>query len=214
MNNKRVMIIDYGIGNIYSVQRAVEVCGGKNVIVSSNPADVYSADRLILPGVGAFKDGMNGLNERGLTNAILDFAKSGKPLLGICLGMQMLATTSEEFGVHAGLNLIPGTAKVIPRAAIDQSTLKVPFIGWSPLIIESAFEDNNSCLRGLNGQSVYLVHSYSVILKNPLHLLAHYEYGGHHIAAAFKKDNITGLQFHPEKSGEVGLRILKNFMSL
>ena len=210
----RTTVIDYGMGNLYSVRRAVEYCGSSQVTVSSDPDCIESADRLILPGVGAFQDGMRGLEERGLVAAITRYARSGRPLLGICLGMQMLVTESEEFGIHAGLNLIPGRTVAIPRTSISGEPLKVPFIGWTPLTVTASRTNlENSLDLYSSAASVYLLHSYHVIPEDQAHILAYYTLGSQHITAAIKKQNVTGFQFHPEKSGRVGLDILQRFMA-
>lgn len=209
---KQVTIIDYGVGNLYSVRRAVEVSGGEDIRISDRPADVTETDKIILPGVGAFEDGMKGLRERGLIAPLIDAARSGKQILGICLGMQLLATNSEEFGFHEGLSLIPGEVKPIPKVGIDGEQLKVPFIGWSPIILNETHAIDESCLFGAQGKSVYLVHSYYVQPSKPEHLLASYMFGGHRITAAVRHGNVTGVQFHPEKSGSVGLSILREFI--
>jgi len=209
---KRVTIIDYGIGNLYSVRRAVEVSGGEDIRVSGRPEDIAEADKLILPGVGAFEDGMNGLRERGLVPHIVAAARGGKPLLGICLGMQLLASTSEEFGLHSGLGLIPGEVKPIPRRSVDGEALKVPFIGWSPLILNASHPVEESCLANVQGKAVYLVHSYELEPHDPAHLLVSYRFGGHMVTAAVRHANVTGVQFHPEKSGTVGLQIMREFI--
>lgn len=208
----RITIVDYGIGNLYSVKRAVEVSGAKEVIVSAQGADIADADRVILPGVGAFADGMRGLRERGLVEPILAAASAGKPILGICLGMQMLATLSEEFGTHAGLDLVPGEVKEIAKRSCNGDSLKVPFIGWAPLILEDTCLRKDSCLGHLAHRAVYLLHSFHLIPRDPAHLLASYSYGGNLITAAIRKDNITGVQFHPEKSGVAGMSILSSFI--
>jgi imidazole glycerol-phosphate synthase subunit HisH len=209
----KVTIVDYGMGNLYSVQRAVEVCGITNVTIGSTPSDLAEADRLILPGVGAFKDGMQGLKDAGLDEAIKSFAASGKPILGICLGAQMLVSTSDEFGFHEGLGLIPGTVSKIP-ALTEGENKKLPFIGWSKL--DAAHGTNgfgSTCLNTLAPRdSVYLVHSYHVSVDDAADLLATYNYEGVTVTAAFQRDNIMGVQFHPEKSGVVGLRILAGFL--
>lgn len=209
---KRITIIDYGIGNLYSVRRAVEVCGDVDIRVSGKPEDIADADKIILPGVGAFEDGMNGLRERDLVPHIIAAARAGKHLLGICLGMQLLASTSEEFGTHSGLGLIPGDVKAIPKTSIEGDVLKVPFIGWAPLILNAHHPDGRSCLDGANGKSVYLVHSYQLQPNDPAHLLASYSVGGQMITAAVRHGNVTGVQFHPEKSGTVGLQIMQEFI--
>ncbi len=210
----QVTVVDYGVGNLYSVRRALETCGCDEVEVSSDPAAIQGAQRLVLPGVGAFADGMHGLRERGLIEPILSYARSGRPLLGICLGMQMLATTSEEFGSHAGLGLIPGRVVAIARRTVDGRPLKVPFIGWTAISVADGPQAADSLLASHPAQAaVYLVHSFHVQPDDAQHRLATYEYGGHLITAAIRRDNITGFQFHPEKSGGVGLAILRNFVA-
>lgn len=212
---KHVTVVDYGVGNLYSVRRALETCGCEEVEISADPAAITRARRLILPGVGAFADGMQGLKERGLIEPLVSYARSGRPLLGICLGMQMLATNSEEFGSHAGLGLIPGRVVAIPRGAVDSSPLKVPFIGWSTISVSCATSGDDSLLASHPTQAaVYLVHSFHVRPDHPQHRLATYEYGGHAITAAIRAGNITGFQFHPEKSGAAGLAILRSFVAL
>lgn len=161
MNSGKVTIVDYGVGNLYSVQRALEVCGANDIRISGDPDEIRTADRVILPGVGAFADGMNGLHKRGLDSALIEFANSGRPLLGICLGMQLLATTSEEFGEHAGLDLIPGKVRAIPTVKADGSALKTPYIGWSTLKRPTEDKWAKSVLCSTTeSEYVYLVHSY------------------------------------------------------
>jgi imidazole glycerol-phosphate synthase subunit HisH len=213
MAHRSVTIVDYGVGNLFSVRRALERSGCDEVIVSDSPQAIASAERLVLPGVGAFEDGMRGLRERSLVDPIVRFAGSGRPLLGICLGMQMLATESLEFGTHAGLDLVAGRVVPIPRKAIDGALMKVPFIGWTPIERAAAGGDAMDWLaRHDRAASVYLVHSFHVEPTDPAHLAATYEHGGHRVTAAIRKDNITGFQFHPEKSGQVGLDILRRFV--
>lgn len=215
MKASKVTVLDYGVGNLYSVQRAFEVCGASDICISSDPDEIRNADRLVLPGVGAFGDGMRGLRDRGLDQAICEFANSGRPLLGICLGMQMLATTSEEFGEHAGLNLIPGRVSPIPSKDFDGISLKTPFIGWSHLNCPPDVNWEGGVLESISGkQAVYLVHSFQFTPDSQGNMLGTYQYGGHDVTAAVFKDNIVGLQFHPEKSGKIGLRILSNFLRI
>ncbi len=205
-----IAIIDYGSGNVHSVRRAFEHCGAEPVLTADADA-IERADRLVLPGVGAFADGMRGLRERGLIDPIRRFVESGRPLLGICLGMQMLATTSEEFGMHEGLDLIRGRVVQIPSSDLDGKAHKIPHIGWAELMPASAwagsvFDDTPE------RTSVYLVHSFRFEPEDPRHRLADCFYGGHRIAAAVRADNVTACQFHPEKSGEAGLRMIASFL--
>lgn len=210
----KVTIVDYGMGNLYSVQRAVEVCGITDVTIARTPDDLKRTDRLVLPGVGAFRDGMQGLQDASLIEPIKAIAASGRPVLGICLGAQMLASTSDEFGSHEGLGLIPGKVSKISTRTEGRNR-KLPFIGWTPLDVDqNKTRLDDCCMNKLNpADSVYLVHSYHVNLENTEDLLATYDYDGVSVTAAFKRKNIIGMQFHPEKSGEVGLRILSSFLS-
>ncbi|MEI7967445.1 MAG: imidazole glycerol phosphate synthase subunit HisH [Betaproteobacteria bacterium] len=210
----RVTVIDYGIGNLYSVGRALEHCGA-DVQFSPDPAAIESAERLVLPGVGAFADGMRGLLERGLVEPIRQYAAAGRPLLGICLGMQMLVSVSEEFGEHNGLGLIPGRVRPVPSVTTDGAPQKVPHIGWSALRKPPGASWQGSILEKTPpGSAVYLVHSFAVVPENTSHRLADCLYGGHTIAAAIRHGVISGCQFHPEKSGEVGLNLLRAFIHL
>jgi glutamine amidotransferase len=208
-----VHIVDYGIGNLYSVARAIEKAGGE-ARVTSDHRQIAKADRLILPGVGAFRNGMQGLRAAGVEDAVLAFARSGRPLLGICLGMQMFADRSVEFGEHAGLGLIGGQVQPIPPLGAAGAQHKVPFIGWAEL--EPARETGlrDTPLRVLRpGSSVYLVHSFHFVPERSSDLLAVYNYDGVPITAAVARDNIVGCQFHPEKSGRVGIRIIAEFLA-
>lgn len=209
-----VAIVDYGVGNLFSVQRSFEHCGA-NVVVSDDPKVLLSAPRLVLPGVGAFADGMRGLVEHSLDKVVIEFACSGKPLLGICLGMQMLTSVSEEFGEHSGLNIIPGCVKPIPNTTLGGKAHKIPHIGWSGLLLPKSLSDwRGTILDGLSpGDAVYLVHSFAVQPDNDVYRLADCDYNGRTISAAIRKGNIYGVQFHPEKSGHIGLRIIRNFLT-
>lgn len=210
----QVTVVDYGVGNLYSVQRALEVSGADEITFSADPAAIAAAERLILPGVGAFADGMRGLRERRLVDPITAYARSGRPLLGICLGMQMLASVSEEFGLHEGLGIIPGDVKPIPRRTTEGTLQKVPFIGWTPMAAPAANAWIDTCLEAHPpSAAVYLVHSFHVVPRDPRHLLATYDHGGNPITAAIRSGRVTGLQFHPEKSGPVGLDIMRRFVA-
>lgn len=210
----QVTLIDYGVGNLFSVSRALERCGAE-VVVSGDPSAIDRAERLVLPGVGAFAGGMQGLRERGLIEPIRRYAASDRPLLGICLGMQMFATAGEEFGEHAGLGLVKGRVVAIPNRSSAGTKLKVPHIGWVPLQRAAADSWRSSPLRDTDFDStVYLVHSYHLIPTHNEALLAYCDYGGNRITAAVARGRIWGFQFHPEKSGPVGLGILRTFLSL
>lgn len=211
MSKRRVTVVDYGIGNLQSVRRALECCDGE-VVVSGAPADLAAAERVVLPGVGAFEDGMHGLRERGLVEPLISYAASGRPMLGICLGMQMLATCSEEFGLHGGLGLIAGRVVAIPRRATDGASQKVPSIGWTRIAVSHG--SGGSILDEHAAEAaVYLVHSFHLVPEDRTHILATYDFGGHALTAAVRQGNVTGLQFHPEKSGPTGLAVMAKFLS-
>ena len=210
-----VAVIDYGVGNLLSVQRALEHCGA-TVCVTADPARIQRAGRVILPGVGAFSDGMAALGARHLDEVVRDVAASGQLLLGICLGMQMMMDESEEFGVTRGLSLIPG--RVVPVPAFNTNGLpqKIPHIGWSGLQRpDTRLSWNGSLLADTaQGEAAYFVHSFMANPSSPSHRIADCLYGGVSISAAIGRENIFGCQFHPEKSGEVGLTVLRRFLSI
>jgi len=184
-------------------------CGGE-VDLSALAQSIRAADRVVLPGVGAFSDAMDGMNKTGLASALVEFARTGRPLLGICLGMQMLMTASEEFGTRPGLGLISGPVVQIPRRV----GLKVPHTGWSEIYPSTPGAWNSTILaEAAPGTPVYFVHSYSAIPDNESDRLADVNYGGFRVSAAVRRDNVTGCQFHPEKSGTVGLAILRSFLN-
>jgi glutamine amidotransferase len=210
----RVTIVDYGSGNLLSVRRAFEHCGAE-VQLAHDAASIAAAERLVLPGVGAFADGMAGLRERGLVQPIRDFAASGRPLLGICLGMQMLAGQSEEFGRHEGLGLIPGHVVPVPAADADGTPQKIPHIGWAELLPWREGAWAGTLMQGCSpGTAMYLVHSFHLAPERDSHGLAVCLYGGHRITAMVRSANVVGCQFHPEKSGPVGLALLARFLDL
>lgn len=212
--DNKVAVVDYGLGNLFSLERALRHVGADPEITADEET-LMGAAGIILPGVGAFKDGMQRLEQRALVNPMLKFAESGKPVLGVCLGMQLLFDASEEFGHYQGLGLVAG--KVIRLLASDQDgrRVKIPHIGWNelhPAQENLSWESTNLC--GLKpGDAAYFVHSY---VPKPLAdrcAVAKMNYGGHWYCAAIEQGNISGVQFHPEKSGEVGLRILGNFVN-
>ena len=208
-----VTIVDYGRSNLLSVQRALEYCGAA-VEYASTPEQVSAAGALVLPGVGAFADGMNLLRESGLARAVCTRARQGVPLLGICLGMQFLFDSSSEGGLTPGLGLLPGTVEAIPGHTTQGQPLRVPHIGWAPLYPAQQRESFlGSTLEAIPTKSqVYFVHGYRAMPARQADRLADTLYGGHRICAAVQRGNITGVQFHPEKSGEVGLVILRTFL--
>lgn len=195
----KIGIIDYGMGNLQSVQNALDYLGIASFI-SSEAEELSLADKLILPGVGAFKDAIALIREKKLDRMMAAFIDSGRPLLGICLGMQLLFESSEEFGVHQGLGFIPG--KVV-KLDVD---LKVPHMGWNALDIKK----EAPLFVGLSPESyVYFVHSYH--LETDADVVSATTHYGKEIQIAAQKGLVYGLQFHPEKSGDVGLKILSNF---
>jgi len=208
-----VVIIDYGMGNLKSIRRGLEKVD-VTVKLSSDPEVIAKADRLVLPGVGAFEAGMFGLQKRGLVGSIHDFVKTGNPLLGICLGMQILLDKSEEHGEHQGIGLISGAVKRIPENDQGEFKRKTPHIGWTALYAPINGKWQNSYLEEVQqGEYFYFVHSYMAMPKNKEHILAVCKDEGLLMTAAVKKENITGCQFHPEKSGVVGVEILKSFVN-
>jgi glutamine amidotransferase len=209
------VIIDYGLGNLRSVFNALKFLGVEAVI-SDDPVLLNDAPGVILPGVGAFEDGMYGLRKKNLIRPLMDFAHSGRPFLGICLGMQLLMTRSFEFGEHEGLNLIPGDVIPFQNKLIDgQYNHKIPHMGWNSLH-KAGLEWPETILEGLkDGSEVYFVHSFYAMTKNPQHVLATTPYAGETFCSVSTNGkNVFGCQFHPEKSSNVGLKILENFVRI
>jgi imidazole glycerol-phosphate synthase subunit HisH len=211
-SNNSVVIIDYGVGNLLSVIRGVEVCGARP-IVTNCPDKISNAERLILPGVGAFSDGMKGLSNKGLVEPINDYLKRERPFLGICLGMQMILDESHEFGIHKGLGLIPGKVLSISNKTSDVQNCKIPHIGWNSIRPNKKIRNwQNTILKNTEeGGFVYFVHSYFALPDNEENILATCNYAGIDMCAVINNNNIYGCQFHPEKSGAVGISILNTF---
>ena len=211
----KVTVIDYGLSNLLSVQHAFAHFGAE-VLLTSSPADVLAADALVLPGVGAFRDGMQGLEQLGLMEPIKQKAEQGTPLLGICLGMQMLFDESEEFGLHKGLGLIPGRVVRIPEQDAGGRPQRVPHISWDPLYPAGGRTDfAGTALQDVQpGQECYFIHSYEAKPATETYRLADTIYGGRNVCAAAQKGSVLGTQFHPEKSGPVGLSIIKAYLKL
>ncbi|MBI2048139.1 MAG: imidazole glycerol phosphate synthase subunit HisH [Parcubacteria group bacterium] len=209
---QRIHIIDYGYGNLFSLTRAFSHLGAE-VVVSSDPESLEGTSAIIIPGVGAFGDGIRELRKRGFENSILNYAKNNTPILGICLGMQFLFDWSEEFGKHKGLGLIKGKVK---RITVSDTLCKIPHIGWNKIFLP---RDRNSWEETIfqstkEQDQVYFAHSYGGRPEHQEDVLAEASYCGTTIVAAVMRNNIIGVQFHPEKSGEVGLSILKNFLDI
>ena len=213
---KKIVIIDYGVGNLRSVARAVEFCGAIPVL-TNDIDEIRSAERLILPGVGAFASCIGALKECGLYAPLKQIMEHDleRPMLGICVGMQMLMDGSEEFGTTKGFGLIPGWVRSLPNTDVDGVNVKIPHIGWNRLEppFEGAWAD--SPLNSVEpGSACYFVHSFAVVPEHKEHALANCTYGGKVFCAAVRKGNIFGMQFHPEKSGKLGLSILANFLQI
>ena len=201
-----IAIIDYGVGNLFSLRSSLAAVGAQ-AVVTGDPTVIHEADKLILPGVGAFADAAELLRRSGLDRVVCDEARSGKPLLGICLGMQLLLEESLEYGRHPGLGLIPGT--VAPIRDVIPASYKVPHIGWNALHFPKDRPVHPLFSRIQEGDCVYFVHSYYGAHCSDS-VIATAEYGPE-LTAAVARDNVMGVQFHPEKSGAVGLAILAAF---
>ncbi|MEC0204092.1 imidazole glycerol phosphate synthase subunit HisH [Paenibacillus lautus] len=199
-----IAIVDYGMGNLHSVSKAVERLGYKPLLTGERE-EILAADGIILPGVGAFGDAMEQLRETSLDSVMKEAAGSGKPLLGICLGMQLLFSRSEEHGKYEGLDILPGS--VVRFAGGDY---KVPHMGWNSLQFEKR---EHPLFAGLEEGHVYFVHSYHVLPEVQADLLAVTDYG-QPVTAIVGRGSVYGMQFHPEKSGELGMSLLRNFLAL
>ena len=202
-----IAIVDYNMGNLASVQNAFAKLG-KKTVVESNPDNFKKYDKLILPGVGAFGDAMEHLRERNMIEAIREFATTGKPILGICLGMQLLFESSEEFGKHEGLGLIKGHVSAFKSSNFSEP-LKVPHMGWNRM-----FTTSHPLFKGLDeNHYLYFVHTFHVTCDDESDIIGTTEYG-YKFTSAVAHNNIMGIQPHPEKSHENGLKILENFINL
>jgi len=201
-----IAIVDYNMGNLASVYNACKLLDIKAVIVS-NPEELIKYDRVILPGVGAFADAMDSLKKTGMHDAVKNYANSGKPILGICLGMQLLFESSEEFGSTKGLGLVPGKVVAFDKSKMNMDEHKVPHVGWNKI-----FNKNSSLFDGLENPYLYFVHSFHAITDDKYIIgTTHY---GYDFVSAVQKDNVYGFQPHPEKSHDNGIQILKNFINI
>ncbi|OGT32167.1 MAG: imidazole glycerol phosphate synthase, glutamine amidotransferase subunit [Gammaproteobacteria bacterium RIFCSPHIGHO2_12_FULL_35_23] len=209
-NKKTIAILDYGLGNLRSISNAFKKLG-VDVLVTSNPTEVMASNGLIFPGVGAFGAACNELIKLNLFSLLKEYINSRKPVLGICLGMQLLFTDSEENGYHIGLDVIKGSVK---KLAVTFPPYKLPHIGWNRI---NVYSDNRkkfdeSIIKHLEQEHQYFIHSYYVQCDESEHVLATCDYGDNSFVCAVKKNNVVGVQFHPEKSGEAGLKVLKEFV--
>jgi glutamine amidotransferase len=208
-----VTVVDYGIGNLLNVVRALEHCGAAVQVVDRATPQAARASRLVLPGVGAFGDGMAELRARGLDDLVRGFAATGRPFLGICVGLQMMFEGSREMGEHAGLGLLQGQVVAVPATGADGRPHRVPHIGWRPL--EPARPWAGSILDGVQaGERAYFVHSFTAEPRDESVRLADVHYDGRRLCAAVQRDNLTGCQFHPERSAHAGLGMLRRFLAL
>lgn len=205
-----IAIIDYGMGNLRSVQKAFEQVGA-SAEITTDPQRLYAASSIVLPGVGAFRDCMYNLEQGGFVEPVLKVIAEGRPFLGICLGLQLLFTESEEFGLHKGLGVLPGRVCRFPEGMTEQGQkLPIPHMGWNQIILQQP----TPLFEGItNGSNVYFVHSYYVKPEDPTVMAATCNYGIE-FCAAIRRDNLVATQFHPEKSQAIGLHMLKNFAAM
>lgn len=207
----KICIVDYGVGNIHSAMKGLRRFT-QDVTLSEDPAEIRAAAALVLPGQGAFQSGMEGLRVRGLLDEVKRAAETGKPILGICLGAQILLEKGFEFGEWEGLGFLPGEVVHFPPLA---DSAKTPHMGWNSIGEPSPGTWKGTVLEGVrNGAEMYFIHSYILQPQDPRNVLAETVYGGLRFPSAIGKGNIIGCQFHPEKSGEAGLHILRNFVAL
>lgn len=214
--NRRVTLIDYGMANLLNVARAFEHCGAE-VHITEDPGAVPGSERVVVPGVGAFKDCMDEFTTRGFGDVVSNFVDTGRPILGICIGMQILFDVSEEFGQHRGLGLLPGRVTAVPGTTVSGKAHRVPHIGWDQLIYpETGRRWGGTLLAPHDGgcPAVYFVHSFAANPTDPSDRLADCDYGGHRICAAVQRRNLMATQFHPERSGETGLAVIRRFLEI
>ena len=206
-----IAVIDYGVGNLFSLLSSLKYVG-LDTKLTNDIEEIKNANGIILPGVGAFRDAIGNLEKYGLKETLINEAKNGKPFLGICLGMQMLFEKSYEYGEYEGLGLINGTVEEIKKYILENSDLKIPHMGWNSLIINERFKDDKILKDVDNNEYVYYVHSY--FTKTDMKNIVTYSEYGTKIPGIVKNENVYGMQFHPEKSGDTGLKLLKNWGEL
>jgi imidazole glycerol-phosphate synthase subunit HisH len=204
-----LVVVDYGRGNLFSLGQALRHIG-VDYTISDKPSDLKAAERIIFPGVGAFGDAMQGLRDRGLVAPLLAAAAAGKPILGICVGCQLLLSRGEEFGTHEGLGLILGTVSRLPSPRPgDPAAIRIPNVGWRELNVRPGAPLLDALAPGL---MMYFVHSYAPRPDNQAHVCATIAVNGDDVPIVISRDNIIGVQFHPEKSGPAGLQVLRKFI--
>lgn len=206
-----IAVIDYGVGNLFSLLSSLKYVG-LNTKLTNDIEEIKNAKGIILPGVGAFRDAIGNLEKYGLKETLISEAKKGKPFLGICLGMQMLFEKSYEYGEYEGLGLINGTVEEIKKYIPENSDLKIPHMGWNSLMINNRFKNDKILKDVNNNEYVYYVHSY--FAKTDMKNIVTYSEYGTKIPGIVKNENVYGMQFHPEKSGDTGLKLLKNWGEL
>ena len=207
---KTVAIVDYGLGNLFNIKSALEA-NSISSIVTSNKDEILKSSHLILPGVGSFKEGMDHLINRDLINTLINFKVSGKPILGICLGMQLLMSKSFDDGEFDGLNFIEGEVTKLKKS----KDVRVPNIGWGELSIRDKYRSKESLLKGVvNNTYMYFLHSYHVEPNNSDYIMSETKFGNNYFCSSINKEIVYGCQFHPEFSATDGLSILKNFITI
>ncbi len=205
---KKVAIIDYGVGNLFSLKKALDGFG-HDIFITEEADKISSADAVILPGVGSFQAGIEGLKIRNLIKTVKNFASTGKPMLGICLGAQLMLSKGHEFGMFDGLDIIPGKVLKFPKLAE-----KIPHIGWNEIYYPKKIWAKTILDSVKENSDVYFVHSYVLRPDKKNNILSFTKYGDYEFCSAIRRDNIYGCQFHPEKSGNVDLKIIKNFIKI
>lgn len=212
MSAPKIAVVDYGLGNVKSITNGFRKLGVESIL-TRDPSIIKSASACVLPGVGAFAYGMKMLRQYKLDTTLRSFAESGKPLLGICLGMQLLFEESDEFSVTQGLGLIPGRVEYLGN--LSSETMLLPHVCWNEIQEPQAGRWKHTMLENAAPKAcTYFVHSFATRPENPEHILATTQYEGIEFCSAIQHKNITGVQFHPEKSGPAGLAILKQFVEL
>jgi glutamine amidotransferase len=213
----RIVVVDYGIGNVFSVCQAIRQAGGDAILTEDHEV-IATADRLVLPGVGAFGRAIEELRRRGLEEPIKEFCEASRPFLGICVGMQVMMRRGTELGEHEGLGLIDGVVNRIPPTNVTGTRMRVPNIGWAELLRADGVSNNRwraSLLSGLapGRSALYFLHSFSAQPTDRADLLAETDFGGHRLCAAVERGSLTGVQFHPERSGAAGQKVLRRFVA-